>query len=68
MSTEKLSNEAKTPALNKGAVMRSVVWQPTQLLRWGRVMKDEGSYDKVLQQMWKGDLGEQEWRDVPEED
>jgi hypothetical protein len=53
-----LENENETSCLG-------VVWQPTQLLRWKRVMKDEGSYDKVLQQMWQGDKGEQEWKDVP---
>jgi hypothetical protein len=61
------SNNHETDNLQQGAVMRSVVWQPTQLLRWKRVMKDDGSYDKVLQQMWQGDKGEQEWKDVPVE-
>ena len=67
MNTEKTSIENENQPSCLGAVMRSVVWQPTQLLRWKRVMKDEGSYDKVLQQMWQGDKGEQEWKDVPVE-
>lgn len=46
-----------------GAVMRSVVWKPSPLIRWKRV-----EIEKVLQQLWQGDMGEQEWRDVPEED
>ena len=49
-------------------VMRSVFWQPTPLVRWKRVEIDELRYNKVLQQLWKGDKGEEEWRDVPEED
>ena len=51
-----------------GAVMRSVVWKPSPLVRWKRVEIDKLRYEKVLQQLWQGDMGEQEWRNVPEED
>lgn len=43
-------------------------WKPTSVLRWKRVPIDKLSYNKVLQQMWQGSSGTQEWRDVPEED
>ena len=49
-------------------VMRSVVWTPSSLIRWKRVEIDKLRYENVLQQLWQGDMGEQEWRDVPEED
>jgi len=50
------------------AVVRSVVWKPSSLIRWKRIEIDKLRYEKVLQQLWQGDMGEQEWRDVPEED
>lgn len=43
-------------------------WQPTSVLRWKRISIDKLSYNKVLQQMWQGSSGTQEWKDVPEED
>ena len=45
-------------------------WKPTSILRWEKhyTSIDRVNYDKVLQQMWQGSLGTQEWRDVPEED
>ena len=43
------------------------VWQATPLLRWRRVDIDQLRYDKVLQQLWRSNTGEEEWRDVPEE-
>lgn len=49
-------------------VAYSVTWEPLSLLRWKKVEIDDLMYIKVLQQLWKGDKGEQEWRDVPEED
>ncbi|MFY8160494.1 MAG: hypothetical protein ACOVNU_04130 [Candidatus Kapaibacteriota bacterium] len=45
-----------------------IQWQPTPILRWKRISIDKLSYNKVLQQMWHGSLGKQEWRDVQEED
>jgi|LakMenEpi03Aug12_release.lakeMendotaPanAssembly.Ray.scaffolds.fasta_scaffold256589_2 hypothetical protein len=67
MNTDKtlLENESQPSCL--GAVMRSVVWKPSPLIRWKRVEIDKLRYNKVLQQLWQGDMGEQEWRDVPEE-
>jgi hypothetical protein len=47
---------------------KSVFWEPTSLIRWKRVEIDNLRYNKVLQQLWKGDQGEQEWRDVPEQE
>ena len=52
--------------LNIPAVRRSVVWKPTNQLRWYKRMIDEGSYKRILQQLWLGDLGEEDWIDVPE--
>lgn len=45
-------------------------WKPTSVLRWRKEYTNNQmtSYDKVLQQMWQGSLGTQEWKDVPEED
>ncbi len=60
--------DGKTAYLGIPVVMRSVVWQQVALIRWKRVEIDALRFNKVLQQLWKGDLGEQEWRDVPEED
>jgi hypothetical protein len=62
------SNEEQNTASCLGAVMRSVVWKPSPLVRWKRVEIDKLRYEKVLQQLWQGDMGEKEWRDVPEED
>lgn len=57
---------SETAQLGIGAVVRSVVWKPTNQLRWYKRMIDEGSYKKVLQQLWLGDLGEENWIDIPE--
>ena len=43
-------------------------WVPTSVLRWKRIPIDKLSYTKVLQQMWQGSRGTQEWKDIPEED
>jgi hypothetical protein len=59
-------NYSETANSDLGAVRRSVVWKPTNQLRWYKKMIDEGSYKRVLQQLWLGDLGEQDWIDVPE--
>ena len=61
-------NYSETANSDLGDVMRSVVWKPSSLIRWKRVGIDKLRYEKVLQQLWQGDMGEQEWRDVPEED
>ena len=61
-------NYSETANSDLGDVMRSVVWKPSSLIRWKRVEIDKLRYEKVLQQLWQGDMGEQEWRDVPEED
>jgi len=42
-------------------------WSPTMSLRWKRVMIDEVSYKKVLQQKWISGSGEEKWEDIPEE-
>lgn len=67
MKDENLNNP-QTANSDLGAVMRSVVWKPYPLVRWKRVEIDKLRYEKVLQQLWQGDMGEQEWRDIPEED
>jgi hypothetical protein len=40
----------------------------TSSLRWKRDSIDLMRYNKVLQQMWRSDTGEEKWLDVPEED
>ena len=65
MKDENLNNQ-ETANSDLGAVVRSVIWKPTNQLRWYKRMIDEGSYKKVLQQLWLGDLGEESWIDVPE--
>jgi hypothetical protein len=52
--------------LNKSDVERSTVWTPTCILRWKTkdIPFDVINKTKVLQQMWQGDAGEQEWRDI----
>jgi len=44
----------------------TVCWTPTCLLRWQlrRIDFDPKNTTKVLQQMWQGSNGEQEWRDI----
>ena len=59
-------NYSETANSDLGAVVRSVVWKPTNQLRWYKRIIDEGRYKKVLQQLWLGDLGEESWIDVPE--
>lgn len=61
-------NHSGTANSDLDAAMRSVVWKPLPMVRWKRVEVDKLRYEKVLQQLWQGDMGEQEWRDVPEED
>mgnify|MGYP003591950113 CR=1 FL=1 len=68
MKTEETKLEAQQEQLDIPVVMRSVFWQPTNLVRWKRIEIDKLRYKKVLQQLWQGDKGEQEWRDVPEDD
>ena len=60
------SNKQETANSDLCAVVRSVVWKPTNQLRWYKRIIDEGRYKKVLQQLWLGDLGEESWIDVPE--
>ena len=68
MKTEETKLEAQQEQLDIPVVMRSVFWQPTNLVRWKRIEIDKLRYKKVLQQLWQVDKGEQEWRDVPEDD
>ena len=68
MKTEETKLEAQQEQLDIPVVMRSVFLQPTNLVRWKRIEIDKLRYKKVLQQLWQGDKGEQEWRDVPEDD
>ena len=68
MKTEETKLEAQQEQLDIPVVMCSVFWQPTNLVRWKRIEIDKLRYKKVLQQLWQGDKGEQEWRDVPEDD
>ena len=68
MKTEETKLEAQQEQLDVPVVMRSVFLQPTNLVRWKRIEIDKLRYKKVLQQLWQGDKGEQEWRDVPEDD
>ena len=68
MKTEETKLEAQQEQLDIPVVMRSVFWQPTNLVRWKRIEIDKLRYKKVLQQLWQGEKGEQEWRDVPEDD
>ena len=46
------------------------IWHPTPFLRWSRdyLSIEMVNYNLVLQQKWQCNTGEQEWRDVQEED
>jgi len=44
------------------------VWQPTPLLRWKKMGFNLIGYNKVLQQKWISNTGEQRWCDIKEED
>lgn len=48
------------------SIGRSTVWKPTCQLRWKikDIDFDIINKQKVLQQMWQGDMGEQEWKDI----
>ena len=52
--------------LHKPDVVRSAVFTPTYILRWKvkPIEFDMINTRKVLQQMWQGDMGEQDWRDI----
>ena len=52
MKTEKSKLEAQQEQLDIPVVMRSVFWQPTNLVRWKRIEIDKLRYKKVLQQLW----------------
>lgn len=51
---------------NNDKNLQSTFWEPTLLIRWAtRPLPPSGMFrEKVLQQMWQGNMGEQEWRDV----
>ena len=63
-----MKNQEQKSNIDQPVVGRSTVWQPTCLLRWNLkeiiISETIGSSEKVLEQMWKGDMGEQEWRDI----
>ena len=46
-------------------------WKPTNYLRWStREIKQDSNptyFIETLQQLWVDDLGNKEWRDIPEE-
>lgn len=67
MEKEPFNNSEKN-IINLNSLKRNIFWKPTPLVRWKRIELDKIRYEKVLQQLWQGDMGEQEWRDVPEED
>jgi hypothetical protein len=47
----------------------SPIWQPTPLLRWKkRFSIVTMNHDKVLQQKWISNTGEEMWCDIKEED
>ena len=44
------------------------LWSPTLYLQWrNNETLSPLRRDKVLQQLWRNELGDQEWRDVPVE-
>lgn len=56
----------QTEQLHLHNVVRSAVFTPTCILRWKEMPIDFDPINKrkVLQQMWQGDMGEQDWRDI----
>lgn len=48
-------------------VSNSEVWKPTMILRWletDNYNPVNGDFDKVLQQKWQSDKGEEKWEDI----
>ena len=48
-------------------VSNSAVWKPTMILRWletDNYNPVNDDFDKVLQQKWQSDTGEEKWEDI----
>ena len=48
-------------------VSNSAVWKPTMILRWletDSYNPVNNDFDKVLQQKWQSDTGEEKWEDI----
>lgn len=61
----KRQEEAK--ALFLSSVSNSAVWKPTMILRWletDNYNPVNDNFDKVLQQKWQSDKGEEKWEDI----
>lgn len=41
-----------------------IMWVSTTSLRWQRLKDDFNADQLTLQQLWQGDNGTQEWRDI----
>lgn len=72
MKKEQNLNNAETQALNIPVVSRSVVYKPTMMLRykWKEIKTPIAenftaiTNEARLEQMWIGDLGEEDWREI----
>ena len=48
-------------------VVGSTIWQPTMILRWyetNNYNPVNDDFDKILQQKWQGDKGDEKWEDI----
>lgn len=61
--------EKNTDLLTMAANQDNTVWTPTMILRWQyrSIGFDMINSQKVLQQLWKNDKGEEQYRDIPTE-
>lgn len=66
MKNENLSEQNSNVVL--ADIGRITMWKATCQLRWinKEIPVDEhtAKKEKTLQQMWQGDMGEQEWKDI----
>lgn len=59
--------EKITDIITMTANQDNTVWTPTMILRWQYrgIGFDMINSQKVLQQLWKNDKGEEQYRDIP---
>ena len=65
MTRETIKEQAELLGIN--VVVGSTIWQPTMILRWYETNNYDAvnnTFEKVLQQKWQGDKGDEKWEDI----
>jgi len=65
MTKETIKEQAELLGIH--LVVGSTTWQPTMILRWyetNNYNPVSDDFDKILQQKWQGDKGDEKWEDI----